>query len=383
MTIAQDRRFRRRLLERIALHTAMPHRGVIASSLLEREKERYLLAIAVQREVLANILRDDRSLDAAQKRLKLAQASPLLPCDYRGFLAPPVSFFHKPRSTSGLRKICRFNHLEKMWHVMARDLIVAQHRPRPHIGDWSGRGRDSQIDQILATLKSSRQAVVSADIRQAFASVNIDAVYELPYLPEPLIRGAIDYRSHSFVRRERSEYVRIVDLVSRDNHDEVERCPSGLLEGSPASNAIFSVLMDDLPSHVGEDIHVFVYCDNIVLIAPSMSRAQRAQETLARYLSGHPAGPFDVISAVTSARTHFDHLGYSIRREPRSKPEVSLSLASWNRFGKNLEADDFELEDMVQWLSASYSRCSSPNMADLIREINDEARFRRQPRAVG
>jgi hypothetical protein len=365
-TIAQQRRFRRGLRKAIARHSAVSNRGDIASAQLIGEIERYLSSHAVQSATLYDIWLRRFGQDETQLLWAAAQQGPSCPHSYRRFSPAPVSYFHKPRSSEGVRKLCRFGDIEKMWHRMARDLIVAQHQPRLHVGDWPGRGRDWQIDQIRSVLASPRQVVVTADIVSAFASVNIGAVYDLPYLPEPLIRRALDYGTHRFVRRERSEYANEVYRATRNNRDVLERSPSGLMEGSPASNAIFSVLMDDLPDQLGEGIATFVYCDNIVLIAPTMLRAQQAQEALARYLAGHRAGPFEMKSSVAHVNERFEHLGYTLRCLPGMPPDVGISRNGWLKLVDRLFSDPPALDDTVKWLKASYGRCYYSSLAEFL-----------------
>ena len=371
MSVAQQRRFRSRLQTQIARRSAAGSSGAIASGLLSRETERYLTSHAVQSSVLYDLWVRKHGLPEAQRLWKSAQRAPVCPHSYRRFRPSTIAFFHKPRSTEGVRKICRLAEVEKMWHVIARDLIVAQHQPRPHIGDWVGRGRDWQIDQIRAALTSPVQGVVCADITRAFASVNMDAVYDLPYLPEPLTRRAIDYRSHRFVRRERSEYARDVALAVRSYDGDLERSPSGLMEGSPASNAIFSVLMDDLPDHFGEGISVFLYCDNIILIAPTVSRALQAREALARYLTEHRAGPFDMRSYVGEVGEGFDHLGYRLWKRRTGGAEVSLSRSGWIKLVDRLFEGNRDTVAMAIWLKASYGRCSARSLASFMLFVRD------------
>lgn len=370
MTLPQQRRYHRRLLAKIAARSAMANDSDIARTQQAREIDRYLSSHAVQSAIRYTNWRRSLGEREALRHWASAQATPVLPHDYRRFRAPTVPFFNKPRSTSGFRKVCAFGDIEKMWHIMARDLIVAQHRPRPHIGDWLGRGRDWQIDQIVSTLNSPRQTVVSADVVSAFAKVNVEIIYELPYLPEPLIRKALDYRSHRFVRRERSEYQHSVSKAySRGAREDLERSPSGLMEGSPASNALFSVLLDDLPDHLEESIGAFVYCDNIILVAPTMSCALRAQEALARYLAGHRAGPFEMRSAVMEVSQRFEHLGYSLRRLPAMPPDVGISRNGWLRFADRLYAEPRDLEGAFAWLRASYGRCYRSNLTEFIQLV--------------
>ncbi len=371
MSVAQQRRFRSRLLKQIARRSAAGSSGAIASGLLSRETERYLTSHAVQSSVLYDLWLRKHGLSDAQRLWASAQQATVCPYSYQRFRPSTIAFFHKPRSTDGVRKICRLADVEKMWHVIARDLIVAQHQPRAHIGDWVGRGRDWQIDQIREALTSSRQGVVCADITRAFASVNIDAVYELPYLPEPLIRRAIDYRSHRFVRRERSEHAREVALVVRSNDGDLERSPSGLMEGSPASNAIFSVLMNDLPDHLGNGIRAFVYCDNIILITSTMSRALQAREALAQYLIGHRAGPFGIRSHVCTAGESFEHLGYSLWKRRTGEADIGLSISGWLKLVDRLYSPNRDSGEIATWIKASYGRCSGRSLASFLLFVRD------------
>jgi hypothetical protein len=370
VSVAQHRRFRDRLQKQIARRSAAGNSGVITTGLLSRETERYMTSHAVQSSVLYDLWLRKHGLPEAQRLWASAQQTPVCPYSYRRLRPPVIAFFHKARSTEGVRKICRFADIEKMWHVIARDLIVAQHQPRPHIGDWVGRGRDWQIDQIRAALTSSRQGVVCADITRAFASVNIDAAYELPYLPEPLIRRAIDYRSHRFVCRERSEYARDVYLAVRNDGD-LERSPSGLMEGSPASNAIFSVLMNDLPDRIGNGIRAFVYCDNIILIAPTMSRALQAREALVQYLIGHRAGPFGIRSHVCTVGDSFEHLGYSLWKRGAREADIGLSTSGWLKLVDRLYGTNRDSEEIATWLKASYGRCSGRSLASFLLFVRD------------
>lgn len=381
MTLRQQSRYRRSLLNRISQRRGSTVASDIASAQRRREIERYLTSHAVQSVVRHEMWSRKHGEEEAKARWQLAQQAPVVPFDYRRCRSQPISFFHKPRSTSGVRKICSLPETLKMWHTVASDLIVAQHQPRPHIGDWRGRGRDRQIDQIRSALVSSRQAVVCADIKHAFASVNFDAVYELPFLPEPLIRRAIDYRSHRFMRREKGELLwDVTRAACNSDYDEMhvalERSPSGLLEGSPASNAIFSVLLDDLPDHLDDGIQAFVYCDNIILLAPTMSCAQRAEEALLRYLSGHRAGPFEIRSSISQVSQRFEHLGYSLRRLPGMPPDVGISRNGWLKLVDRLFIEPRDVEATWRWLKASYGRCYYSSWREFLREVEQAARAR-------
>lgn len=351
MTLQQQRRFARRLLNKIG-HRSQVCGNAITAELRAREIERFLAAHAVQSAALYDIWADEYGAGQAEEWRSARQQGLIYNYDYRRLRARPVEWYPKRRGTSGFRKICMFGSEEKMWHRLARDLIRAQHQPREHIGDWRGRGRDDQMKKLIAAIKSPWQAVVVADIRRAFEHVNVDAIYDLHHLPEPLIRRAIDHRTHRFVCRERSH--RQGDVGLPDDVDTIGVVPSGLMEGSPASNAIFSVLMDDLPDHLDKAIQAFVYCDNIVLLAPNISQAQRASNSLVRYLSDHRAGPFAIeILSLAPVTKAFEHLGYSVRLNTSGALEVGLSLTNWQEFAKKAEKGE-ALHELVDWIDRSF-----------------------------
>lgn len=375
--LKQHQRFRRQLLNKIAVRSRAGE-CELGRSLLEREKRRYLGSHQVQSAALYDIWNDELGSDEALNRWSLAQRKPILPHDYRRFRAPPVVWYNFPRQTTGHRKICRLPSAEKLWHVLARDLIVAQHEPRQHIGDWRARGRDWQTGRLRSAINSPFQGVVSADIRCAFATVNAQAIYDLHYLPEPLIRRAIDYRTHRFVSRQRSEHTPSPEHTSSlvgSMLRNLEMAPTGLMEGSPASNAVFSVLMDDLPDHLGEDIEAFVYCDNIILLAPTMLLARRAHNSLVRYLAGHRAGPFEVRSIVHPVTQAFEHLGYSIWFDG-TRARVALSPKNWLRYGGRLEDPSQAPAEALQWLRSSFSRLTEPDFTAIAQGAFQEAAYR-------
>ncbi|MFK4005020.1 hypothetical protein [Qipengyuania sp. NPDC077563] len=260
---------------------------------------------------------------------------------------------------------------------MAKDLIVAQHHPRAHIGDWRERGRDHQIRQIVNAVENDDAFVVVADVVRAFPSVNVDTIYELPYLPEALIRRAIDYR---FLRFSRG-YVGACPWDELNlMHGELEMAPSGLLEGSPVSNALFSVLLDDLPDHLDECISAFVYCDNVILVAPTEEQAQNAARSLVRYFSGHRAGPFEVRSEVRKVRYGFDHLGYSLYCRG-NEVEVDLSPASWKRLLARIQDQEASCAETLRWLHTSYGALTQGKINNWVTLILGEEMRRRDGRS--
>ena len=370
-SLSEQRRFKRRLLG-VINRRSQASNSTIGLAMLEREKERYLNSPAVQSATLFDLRLRTYKLEDALEAWVQEQQPPIVPRSYKRIPRSIVHWHPKRRQTSGFRKVCKLPLYLKLWHVLARDLIVAQHQPRSHIGDWRDRGRDWQIKALSNVIKGDQQAVVMADINRAFPSVNFDAVYELPYLPEILTRRAIDYRSIDFVGGWKNACPWGVPSAM---HDDLETAPSGLLEGSPVSNALFSVMLDDLPDHLDEGILPFVYCDNIVLVASNKEQARKAASALVSYLSGHRFGPFQVTTEVRSVRDGFDHLGYSIYRRGNAV-EVALSPRSWDKLVDRLDDRQIKCSVTLRWLHASFGALSYNSMANCVQVILEEEQRR-------
>lgn len=208
-----------------------------------------------------------------------------------------------------------------------------------------------QIREITDAIKDCEQWVVIADVRRAFPTFNPSAIYELHSLPENLVRRAIDSRNLNFTGGMRSNPIWGEDTSMCD---DLEMDPTGLLEGSPASNAIFSVFLNDLPDHLSEAVRPFVYCDNIVLVCPSEACAEQAASSLVRYFSDHRAGPFEVTSECKPVWHGFDHLGYSITHNS-GVTRLGLSARNWEKLHQRIRRKGQDEVEPLEWLHASFS----------------------------
>lgn len=347
-SIREQRRYRDRLLARIRAR-AQSGRSSIGAPLHSREVSRYLSSHAVQSVALLDVWRRENHEDPTQ--LWREWQHPRLPYQIERARYRPVYWYPKKRRTSGFRKICKLPIQLKVWHVLAKDLIYAQHQVGPHIAGWPGNDRHMQIREIADAIIDREQWVVIADVRRAFPTFKPSAIYELHSLPEDLVRRAIDSRYLNFTGGMRSNPTWVKDTPMCD---DLEMDPTGLLEGSPASNAIFSVFLNDLPDHMPGGVNPFVYCDNIVLVCPSEACAQQAESSLVRYFSDHRAGPFEVTSECKPVWHGFDHLGYSISHN-LGVTRVGLSASSWEKLHCRIRHQQQYEVTPEEWLRASFS----------------------------
>nr|WP_298931132.1 reverse transcriptase domain-containing protein [uncultured Erythrobacter sp.] len=347
-SIANQRRFKRRLLTKIKVR-GRAAQSTIGRPLLKKEIDRFLASHATQSLALYKIWqKEDRETAMSQWR---QWQSPSVPYKLQRLSVGKMAWYPKKRSTSGFRKICLLPTQLKMWHSLAKDLVCALYETGPHIGGWPGRSRDKQVREVAGVITSRDQWVVVADVVKAFASFNPNTIYQLHSLPENLLRRAIDSRRLKFTGGMRSNPAWAPD---KSMCDDLEMGPTGLLEGSPASNAIFSVFMDDLPDHMPDGITPFVYCDNIILVCPSEALAQQAATSLVEYLSRHQAGPFEVRYDCQPVWHEFDHLGYSIRHNGGF---TSLGLASknWMKLQRKIEGVAEGKIEPLEWLRTSFA----------------------------
>lgn len=236
----------------------------------------------------------------------------------------PVRWTYKSRGNGGdPRLVCDPPPALRIVQWMAKELIQAQFTPRAHIFDWRGRGKDRLIRALTNALEIQGWGVVLADVRHCFASVNPDALYCLDMLPEAMIRNALDTRRMRY--RQYGEFADSVYTI-----DDETCAPSGLMEGSAASNKVLAVLLDDLPDHLPRNVRTFVFSDNVAIVGRDQEECSQAAQALAQYFAGHRAGPFHIKPDIFDARLGFTHLGYHLIK---SSDGVSIEPSD-----KNLDA---------------------------------------------
>lgn len=282
-----------------------------------------------------------------------------------------VHWVKTPKRSGGYRQTCSLPMDLKMWNYMTRSILLRTYAPRQHIGHWPKRGRDNQIEQIRACCGAPGIVAIRADVRDAYGSVRCDAIYEFLDLPAELIRGAIDARINSY------EYVGgcSIDAVCSSTHStagnmEAETAPQGLLQGSPTSDLVFSILLDDLPDQIPENLACFSYSDNVIVLSRSEREAQSVSDNLADYFNRHPAGPFVIRQDIEPlGGCGFDHLGYWFRwdngvPQDRGRLWVGMNTRNHSRFEKSLEhPEDFEVTGF-DYVRRSFS-ASTPQALDV------------------
>ncbi|KWV91749.1 hypothetical protein AUC45_11125 [Erythrobacter sp. YT30] len=358
MTLPQMRRQQKRQLKQIESYSKGGS-GKINRERLNKAVQGYLNSRTVRALAIAKAegVEDNEMASRANAlRAKLDAAQ-----DWKSALAncrKHVRWHYEPKSYLGVRQVCSLPTHLKAWHMITKRLLEATHSPGKHIADWSGRGRDRQIKHITEILTCQSLSVVVADVSSAFGSVQPAALHQFLDLPDELIRGALDARTFTFsqnVKKSRDE-VFLKYPCYRLPSSGIP--PQGLLQGSPASNAIFGVLLNDLAHQLPESLGCFVYCDNIVVVTENEHRAQSVSNALAEYFIRHPAGPFSIKSEIKClSNSGFEHLGYAFRWS-YDRPWVGMSEKNYDRFFSSLEHPSSVGPNGMDYLEACFSACT-------------------------
>lgn len=239
------------------------------------------------------------------------------------------------KSSGGSRVIVSLPILLKARHKMIASLIEAQLLPPEFVYSVRGRGRDSLVVEVLDLLNNGFAAAIRCDIGDCFMNVNPEALTTLP-----LARGVIE--NNLFPAN-----LRLVRQVEQENSPGDPRDasigfpigtmresgsaaePTGLMQGSPASNIAMTYLLRDLSWPLGDDVRVLVYCDDFFIVGRSMEDCRVVEDALAEFLARCSFGPLTLLRKETSESGYFEALGYGFTRYARPD-EWSVDLSVKN-----------------------------------------------------
>lgn len=289
-----------------------------------------------------------------------------------------VNWRYENKPKGGLRTICTLPIHLKAIHKMIGHILRAQMLPNDNLYGISspkhselaranGYSRDDAITHIQNLRQAGFHRMAEFDVVGGFPSVNPDALYAFP-LPEEVIRQALDTRNIHFQTREQgrnSFSVPTGSITIRNPHG-----PSGLMQGSPASNIIFAYflngILNDLPEC--EDTKVIVCFDNIVIASRTDAGLQEMSNTLAGTLRQCCAGPFELHPPVYSNDEGFEFLGYHLSADGRTIGIAPSRLSKLEaKLGEleSLSADRPTVDIIGIWKAIAsfangYSRISDP-----------------------
>lgn len=195
----------------------------------------------------------------------------------------------RPKNGGGFRKICSLSPHLKAVHYLIADLLQRFCCFPDFNFSTPSTGLHKAMWRVQEALEGGYTHCYVGDVRSCFDSVRAENLYSLLPLTEELVRYNLqpELLRFRYVRRHQG----VPNSAGHSNSDE----PSGLLQGSPASNMILAVMFDRMVEIVEHrDAVVCLYADNVFLAARSADELEATIVALRSYLGNHPGGSFDL-----------------------------------------------------------------------------------------
>lgn len=243
------------------------------------------------------------------------------------------------KANGGFRTICEFGPKHRARQQILKWLADDFCGVASEFFDRKGRGTAHAVSAIANALKDTGPFILSADIKDCFQSIDVNAVYDLGLFPPEVVRFAIDPRFLNIQpiggAPNHTTAIRDYDHSVISNHLRLGR-PKGLLQGSKVSNSLLVLLLRQLPNVFAPYRRPFVYVDNIYAVFENREHALQASENLVGHLADHPAGVLTLRSELIDAREGVDVLGYHILLNG-GRSIVSLNDRNLGRYCDNID----------------------------------------------
>lgn len=247
----------------------------------------------------------------------------------------PVYWWPEPKRSHGYRLVCDPPPAIRAAHYMIGDVIAAQTDLPPFIFNVKGKGRDGLARQLLEKLEQGFTCWRTYDVRDCYQSVDPGAIYQLK-LPRRIINNALDMNNLNLQRvagkgttRSGSPYRdTIVDAA-------VESGPSGLMQGSPASNLILAFLLQTMPQPIVGDGYLFLYGDDLIVVARTQDACDRVEQSLCEFFAQPWLGPLPLQRKAAGIGGAFEFLGYEFRLDATAGNwAIDLSRRNWDELAR-------------------------------------------------
>jgi hypothetical protein len=268
-----------------------------------------------------------------------------------------VTWYPKKKANGGYRPICILPPVLKAAHFILATVISSLLPDTNTLYGIPRRGVADALRELKAHQNAGFDHLAKADIVNCFQSVAPDALYQLP-LPMEVIRQTLDYRNLTFTMRNRQyasqAFGCTTPLVYGLSHKASG--PTGLLQGSPASNIILAWLLKDVPT--SDDAKVMLCFDNIVVAARSPAGSRQMMETLTAYLRQSPAGPLALCEPTFADKQPMEFLGGLF--DP-ARRDIGIAHDTLSRIERRLgEAEEFDQAELGLILE-EYLRLAAEN----------------------
>ena len=238
----------------------------------------------------------------------------------------PVRMFFKTKPTGKSRAVFDYPLRAKVRQKVIKDVARAVCGIGDHQYGCTKGAVAARRDLAEAIRTNPFAYVVSADIQSFFDSISLDAVVDAAMLPRGVAETVLSEDSYRVQGQER----RPNDASSVPRPNSTCEGPSGarprLATGSACSShlaeAAIANLRSQIEERVGQSVSIFVYVDDIVILARTRDEAERLWRVLADVLNEHPAGPFSLrgshadAAIIRSLEEGFTFLGAVFQRLP-------------------------------------------------------------------
>lgn len=264
--------------------------------------------------------------------------------DLRLPVTEPVIWWKRPKRSGGVRTVCKLPPHLYAAHIMIADVLSAQMAPPSFIYNLKGAGREDLVSEVLNKLRTGFNHYRIYDVRDCFTNVSTDAIHNLN-LPRRLVTNTLNTEKLRFQQVAPDEATQSDTIPIDTISNEAVVCgPTGVLAGSPASNLILANLLKDMPQPPVGDGYVFVYCDDLIVLAKSAEVCDCIETSLLDFFGQSAVGPFTLNKKAAGARSSFEYLGYEFAYDPISQRwSVGLSQSNWMSLVKRRHDDLLKL----------------------------------------
>jgi hypothetical protein len=246
-----------------------------------------------------------------------------------------VSWWYKPKSSTGYRIVCDLPPKLKATHYIIKDLLEARcDAPNFVYNLRGGGGHDALAQDILRKLHEGFHHVRTYDVCDCFQHVSTDALYSLK-LPRRLIQHAIDTDNLEFKQAAPKIGDIPVDVTDPSISDpymttEGTSGPTGIMQGSPAANLIFANILQSMPQPSPSRAVVGMFGDDLIVLARSEEICDEVETQIDQFLGQESVGPLILRHTNPECDNAFEYLGYEFRKAPLAN-EWTIGLSHRNQ----------------------------------------------------
>lgn len=238
-----------------------------------------------------------------------------------------ISWFWQRKGSGGFRQVCILPPSQKAAHYIILELLKNFSRLPAFICNAPGKGVQGGILRVKSALEEGYHHCFIGDIRNCFPSIRTERLADLLPLTSGLVENNLNPNRLNFRRANRG--VAPIDVVGGASPS----APSGLLQGSPASNMVLAILlkgMEDVVSRL--DLVLCLFSDNLFVAAKSAGELQAGMALIQSYLGDHTAGALDLHQMQTPALyQRFTYLGFEIQRRENNRVSAVPKAAVFDK----------------------------------------------------